>query len=176
MPRLRFGLVLLGAVALILSACGGSDGDETLDLGAARNEILRQATNGYGETLDVGLVRCPKEVPREKDAIFFCTVELDGQQLRVNVEQTDDEGGVRFYEAQAVLVVEAMNETLASYTAEQGKPASSVACGESTILVRSPGDEVECAVTFTDGSTAVATFGVSDTKGNTPLLSIEPPL
>jgi major membrane immunogen (membrane-anchored lipoprotein) len=176
MTRLRFGPALLGALALALalSACSGSDDAETLSLTAARNEILRQATSGYGSVVDVGEVRCPQEVPREKGATFFCTVELDGQTLRVNVEQKDDQGNVRFYEAHAVLDVKRMNDTLASYTAEQGKPTSRVSCGESTVLVRSPGDEIECSVAFADGSTAVATFGVTDTKGNTPILSIEP--
>jgi len=176
MGQFRFGLAVVGVVALALAGCGGSDGDEMLNLQGARNEILRQATNGYGTVLDVGEVSCPAEVPRKKDAVFFCTVELDGQRLRVNVQQTNDEGGVRLYEAQSVLVVDTMNDALASYTAQRGKPTSSVSCGETTVLIRTPGDEVECSITFADGSTAVATYGVQDTKGNTPLLSITPPL
>jgi hypothetical protein len=39
-------------------------------------------------------VTCPDEVKIEKDAVFTCTAELEGDSVDVQVTQTDDEGNV----------------------------------------------------------------------------------
>jgi hypothetical protein len=175
MARFRIGLALVGALTFALGACGGSD-TETLDVRKAGQEILRLSAEVYGSDFKVSNVRCPSRVPQEKGLTFFCTVEIEGQKLRVDLRQTDTKGGVRIHQAQAVLVTQKMNDFVASYLSGKGTPARKVNCGDKPIVIGTPGHKVKCTVTYTDGGKAVATLGVKDTTGNTPLLSVKPSL
>jgi len=174
MGRFRFGLVLVGALALALTACGGDDETSFVDIPKARTEILDAVEGAYGSQFDVGNVRCPDEVPLEQGLVFFCTVDVDGAALRINLRQTDDEGAVRFDQAQAVLLTPKVEEFVRTYLEENGEPGSQADCGEAAVLIRTPGKEVQCQVQYADGTPAVATIGVKDTSGNTALISVKP--
>jgi hypothetical protein len=56
----------------------------------------------------------------------------------------------------------------------KGTPARDVDCGDRVIAIKAPGQRVKCTVTYPDGTKAVATLGVKDTSGNTPLISVKP--
>jgi hypothetical protein len=173
MPRLRFALVLVGALALTLSACGDSDA-ETVDIPKARNEILKAVNEVYGSQFDVDNARCPDSVPMEEGLVFFCSVDVNGQTLRINMRQTNDKGAVRFAQSESVLVTQKVEDFVVSYLDENGEPGSQVACGDTEVLIRAPGKEVRCTVKYADGTPAVARVGVKDTSANTALLSIKP--
>ena len=173
MRRFRIGVLIVGALALVLAAC--SDGETSfVDIPKARTEILKAVDDVYGSQFEVGNVRCPEEVPLEQGLTFFCTVNVDGQALRINMRQTDDEGAVRFDQAQSVLLTPKVEEFVVSYLEKNGQPGSQASCGEAAVLIRTPGKEVQCQVQYADGTAAVATLGVKDTSGNTALISIEP--
>lgn len=175
MGRIRFGVVLVGALALVLSACGGgSDDSEVLNLDKAKQEILRLSESAFSSQFRVGAVRCPSEVPQKKGLTFFCTVDIENEPLRVNIEQTDDAGNVKILQAQAVLVTQKMEEFVGSYLNKQGKTGSTVDCGDVLVHIETPGRQLKCSITYADGTKGVATLGVKDTTGTTPLISIKP--
>jgi hypothetical protein len=175
MGRFRFGLALVGALAFVLTACGGSDDSGSVNIPKARQEILRLANKVYGSQFRVANVRCPSDVPLEKGLIFFCTVDVDGQTLRINLTQTNSDGAVKIAQAQSVLVTQKVEDFVESYVSGKGKSPTAVTCGSTKVLVRTPGKRITCNVKYADGTTAVATLGVKDTTGNTPLLSVKPP-
>ncbi len=167
---------VVGAVVLLLSACGSSADTEYVHLEQAEAEMLRLTNDAYGTQVAVGNIRCPRQVPQKKDLTFFCTVDVDGQPLRFDLQQTDDKGTTNFRQAQSVLITTKVEQVVTAYLGEHGKPGSEASCGESQLLVRSPGKEVKCTVTYADGGTAIATVGVKDTEGNVALLSVDPPV
>lgn len=173
MRQPRFGVLLVVALALVFAACSSSD-EGSVDIPKARAEILKAVEDVYGSQLDVDNARCPDDVPLEEGLVFFCTVDVDGQPLRIDLRQTDDEGAVRFDQAQSVLVTAKVEEFVVSYLDKNGEPGSQAICGDASVIIRTPGKEVKCAVQHADGSSAVATLGVKDTKANTVLISIEP--
>lgn len=167
----RRALTILGLLAVVLAACSSSD-SKSLNMDKAQREIARLANKAYGGATDIGRVRCPAEVTLGKGKVFFCTVAIDGAPLRVIVRQKDGKGNVRIDQAQSVLVTAKMEDFVASYAAKRGRPASEVVCGEDAILIRTPGKQISCAVTFADGTKTTAKLGVKDTKGNTVLISM----
>jgi hypothetical protein len=158
----------------VIAACGGGSDTKTLNLDRAAKEILRLSADVYGSKFEITNVKCPGRVPQEKDLTFFCTVEIEGQPLRIDLKQTNNEGSVAIHQAQAVLVTQKMHDFITSYLAGKGTPARDVDCGNRVIVIKTPGHEVTCKVTYPDGSKAVATLGVRDTTGNTPLISVKP--
>ncbi|MGZ4690152.1 MAG: DUF4333 domain-containing protein [Acidimicrobiia bacterium] len=156
-----------------LAACGSSGpGTKALNIEGARQRILQLAHQEYSDDAAVGAVRCPAVVQIKKDNNFSCTVNLSGMPLRIIVKQTDNQGSVKFQQAQSVLVPKKMGDVVVTYGAQQGTPVSSVSCGRTPVIIEGPGKKVTCAVTFADGSTGVATFRVNDVLGNTPLVSL----
>jgi hypothetical protein len=173
MRPLRFGVLLLGALTLLLSAC--SDSEKTLpNIEAARSEIFQLVDGVFGDRFEVDPAECPDEVPMAEGLTFICTVDIDGEPLRIAVTQTNGEGGVRIRRAQSVLETPKVEQFVVSYLDENGEPGSQAICADAALIIRSPGDEVECAVRYADGTTAVAVIGVKDTKGQTALLRITP--
>jgi hypothetical protein len=175
MARSRFGLALVGALALTLVACSGGSDTKTLDVQRASKEILQVSADVYGSKYDITKVKCPGRVPQEKDLTFFCTVEIEGQPLRIDLKQTNNKGAVQIHQAQAVLVTQKNEDLVTSYLTGKGTPARTVDCGKTVIVIKTPGQVVKCRVTYPDGTKAVATLGVRNTLGtNTPLLSVKP--
>lgn len=172
MARFRCGLALVGALILVLTGC--SSDTKPLDLPKAEREIRQLALKVYDAEAKVGPVRCPSEVPIKKGLTVFCTVEIDGAPLKINLHQTDDRGNVRIDQGQAVIFTKKMEAFVASYATKHGTPTSAVSCGHSTVLTRAPGKEVSCTVTFADGTTGVAKLVVRDTTGKVGLISIKP--
>lgn len=174
----RRGLERLGPAVLVLvgalGACGGGSTPKSLNLAPARQNLAELANQQYGAATTVGIVRCPQSVEQKQGNNFFCTVELDGVPLRVDVVQTDDQGALSFQQAQAVLVTKNLEAAASSAAAGQGTPTSKVSCGATPVLVETPGHEVSCAVTFTNGSTGVAKFKVTAVTGDPALVDIGP--
>jgi Domain of unknown function (DUF4333) len=168
-----FGPVLLVVVAA-LGACGGTSTPKSLNLDAGRQKLAEVYGQKYGSTTTVGLVRCPGPVEMKQGVNFFCTIDLGGVPLRVDVIQTDDQGGLTFQPGQAGLITKNLEALAATAAASQGTPVSTVSCGTTAVLVVTPGNEVSCAVTFTNGSPGVAKFKVTAVEGNPTLVDLGP--
>jgi len=166
-------LALVGALALLLAACGGSDA-EPVNLARAQATIRVRAQDAFGADATIGRVRCPGKVEQEQGASFGCTVEVDGQALPYVVRLTNDSGGTRVELGASLLVTRKVEQFIADYAADNGERVQSVGCGSTKYLVRARGTKVSCAVVRADGSTIPAVVGVRDTKGNTALISFGP--
>jgi hypothetical protein len=167
-------LALVGALALLVAACGGGSDAAPVDLTRAQATIRARAEDAFGQDATIGKVRCPGKVARGKGASFGCTVEVDGQALPYVVRLTDDSGGTRVELGASLLVTAKVEQFIADYAARNGEQVQSVDCGSTKYLVRARGTKVTCEVVRADGSTIPAVVGVRDTKGNTALISFGP--
>lgn len=166
-------LALVGALALLVAACGGSDADP-VDLARAQATIRARAEDAFGADATVGQVRCPGKVEQEQGASFGCTVEVDGQALPYVVRLTNGSGGMRIDSGASLLLTAKVEQFIADYAADNDEQVQSVDCGSTKYLVRARGTKVSCEVVRADGSTIPAVVGVRDTKGNTALISFGP--
>lgn len=172
MARFRCGLALVGALAMLLTACSSSDSHE-LDVDKAKSEIRQLSDKEYSAEAKVGAVRCPKRVPLEQGLTFFCTVDIDGVPLRVSLRQKDGKGNVRI-EGDAVIFTTKLERFVTSYATEHAMPTTDVTCGKETVLTGAPGTVLTCRVKFADGKAGVAKVVVNDTSGKVGLTSIKP--
>ena len=170
-PR-RF-LALLGALVIVVAACGGGS-DDSLDTARAERLIRQFAANEYADDARIGAVECPSDVPLRRGDRFACTVVIGGQPLRVVVTQKDDQGQVAVQQAQAVLVTKVNEQVIADYAEQNDQPTRAVDCGDTPVVVRDRAGEVECRVTLPDGTVIPAVIGVRDIFGNTAIISFGP--
>lgn len=88
-PR-RTGALVLFAGALLLSACGG----KVVRTAELEDELRRQLAPQGGVSPEDISVSCPDGQKVEKGHRFSCTLTApNGDEVRVEVELTDDEGG-----------------------------------------------------------------------------------
>ncbi len=80
-------LVLGGIVALVLLLTA----TDKLDQAAVQDGVKQVLTDSYGIT-DVSDVSCPSDQKVEVDATFECTLKVSGEQKKVNIKITKDDG------------------------------------------------------------------------------------
>ena len=163
---------MLCGLALLAPACS-SDGDKLLDLAKAEASITDLTATTFEDEAEIGKVRCPTEVVVKQGAVFFCTVDIDGQPLLIRVTQRDQQGNVRIESAQAVVFTEKVETFVASYAAQNGAPTTSVSCGDKTLATRTPGEYFTCTVEFEDGTSGVARLQVKNTEGQIGMQSLK---
>jgi hypothetical protein len=173
MVRLRPVLALLGAFAVVLAACGGSDATPA-NLRRAEATIRARAEQALGGEATIGRVRCPGHADLERGATFGCTVQVDDQALPYVARVTSSAGNVRIQQAASLLVTAKVEQFISGYAARNGQPVRSVDCGPTKYLVRARGTKVSCEVVRGDGSRIPAVVGVRDVRGNTALISFGP--
>jgi len=168
-------LALLGALAVVLAACG-SDGSDAKPMNLRRAEavIRARAEQALGEEATIGQVRCPGRVDQEPGVTFGCTVQVDDQALPYVVRVTNAAGDVQIQQAASLLVTAKVEQFITDYAADNGEQVQSVDCGPTRYLVRARGTKVSCEVVRADGSRIPAVVGVRDAKGNTALISFGP--
>jgi hypothetical protein len=78
--------------ALALAACGA----RTIDSGELESQLQEQLSAEAGADPAEVSVSCPEDIEAEEGREFDCTlVAPDGDEVRVEVTLTDDEGGFR---------------------------------------------------------------------------------
>jgi hypothetical protein len=165
-------LALLGALAVVLAACGGDGSDaKPLNLRRAETVIRARAQQALGGEAAIGRVRCPGQVEQQRGVTFGCTVPVDGQALPYVVRVTNDAGEVQIEQAASLLVTDKVEQFIVDYAAGNGEQVRSVDCGTTRYLVRARGTKVSCEVVRADGSRIPAVVGVRDARGNTALIS-----
>jgi hypothetical protein len=172
MTRFRWGMAVVGAMALTLAAC--SSGSDELDMSRAKSKIDELATKVYGGESKVGAVKCPDSIPLEKAQSFTCTVAIDGAPLRIRLKQTDAKGNVHIEQADAVIYTAKLVDFVTTYAGEHDRPGTTVDCGKAPVIMGPPGEVLTCDVTFSDGTAGVAKVVINDTDGKVGLTSIKP--
>lgn len=72
-----------------------STGGDNLDIDKLESTVATEMQSQL--ELDAApTVTCPDTVPIEKDNVFNCTAELDGETLDIKVTQNDDQGNVNW--------------------------------------------------------------------------------
>jgi len=160
-------LAAAALVALMLAGCGTT----TIDGDALEGEIQEDAER---EGFVVDAVTCPSP-DVEKNDVFECTVNVKGEERRLEVVQRNDDGNVGYEldslrfggtngeEAAIALVIQAMNrnpavlceQVVAAYRAELRAQSGGCARGAAEVFPE-PMDAYE--VSFS-GDTAAATAG-----------------
>ena len=163
MARFRFGLALVGALALTLSRLWRLGEDAPEHRARPSSEILEIVDGVYGDQSTVDDVRCPDEVPMEEGLTFICTVDIDGVPLRVAVTPDQRRGrGEHPTRPRPCCVTKKIEDVVASYVsrAREARAARSRAA-TTTFLVRSPGKEMQ----LLDRRTPTARPGRRDARG-----------
>ncbi|WP_369138415.1 DUF4333 domain-containing protein [Modestobacter versicolor] len=134
----------LGTGALLLFGTATLDTDELTD----RIAEATQQQSGVAPTA----LECPADVEVAAGATFGCTAELEGQPVSFTVEQTDDEGNVRFDLDTPFVVVSVVESSVAEQVAADYAVDVTASCetGGRSVLVDAVGDPVPCTVTNVD--------------------------
>lgn len=159
--RVRACAVLVVVAVLVLAGCSGDD----YDVATAEREIGRFVDRTY-EGIETGEVTCPDDVDAKKGTKFDCTAEVEGQDLRIAVTMTDDDGNATFEATQAVLDLTRAEEAMGSDIGAQIGATVAVDCGERDFLVKDPGDTFECEATDEDGNSVTLVATVTDADGH----------
>lgn len=147
------------ALSTILVACGADQLDDELLLAAIPESVLPD-----NPTLLKDLA-CPSPIEIGVGVTARCTARIDGVPVSIEVEQTDDEGGVTATLAETLFDVVETSEKLADrLEAELGVPTS-VDCGEPPLRVLEVEMTLTCIAADADRSREVV-LTVTDEQGN----------
>lgn len=143
----RLALALLAA--LVVSACSSTT---KVDQGKMRQLIEEDLAADLGMPLTDA--RCPEVTEPVEGTTFECTATLDGQTLRINAVVTDaKEVFVEAENADAIIKVALLEETIAADFTEQLQTEITVDCGDTEVRVAAPGSSFECQAS--DGTDTV---------------------
>lgn len=148
---------LLGAGTAILAACGGGGRVDTREVERA---LLADFVPVEGVVADAA--DCPNQADRGAGGSFVCTVEIDGQELRVRVVQVDDDGTVRFEQTQTVLDAAQVADEVAGDVGRELGQLVTATCGASALIVIDDEGVVECDVVDENGSVLPVVARVGD--------------
>ncbi len=88
MLRALLSVPALALAAVVISGCGNLDTDKL-------ESKIKEDAKKDGVTLTS--VDCPSDIEAKKGKDFTCTAKVStGQTLTLNIQQTDDEGNVRY--------------------------------------------------------------------------------
>lgn len=170
MVRLRCGLALAGALGLVLGACSSSSNN--LDIGKAKQEITKLASDVYRKEATVGHVECPGSVEVKRGLTFSCTVDIDGVPLRVSLKQKDTKGNVRIDQTQSVIFTTKLENFVTTYAQQHDTPVKAVRCGNAKVITAAPGRVLTCTVDYAGGKHGRAKIVVNDTSGKVGLTAL----
>lgn len=155
------------AAALLAAALGGcsvkvSSGGKQLNIEKGEGLIKQQLGDQLGVPIDQ--VDCPERKINKGDT-FECTASFDGQTLRLNVTQTDDQGYVEGEPLQALIDVPKASDAIASRFKAQTGVTARAACPNHRVLVQEVGSTFECTLALSDGSTERVIVTVKNLDG-----------
>lgn len=144
------GLLLL---APVVAACHFSVSAGGPDYAKLENAITDELNKSYA-AIDrrVSSVDCPRQSSLKKGDTFICTADLDGNDVRVQAEATDDEGNVDFKTLDVVFELPETAKSLArEISQDQGFPVT-VTCGDGLKVVQ-VGQSFQCTASDPQGVT-----------------------
>lgn len=150
-------LVGLGAVALSLSACGGSSAS-SLDM-TKLTEVVKSDTGASEVSVD-----CPPDIPIQAGLVTECEATIDGKTNVLVITQKDDLGNVNVrWEASDLLNGPDFEEKLAAAVADTWGGPVTVECPQDTPL--EAGLVTEC-IAYDEEYEAVLLITQKDALGN----------
>ncbi len=146
----RFALlVVVGAAAL--GAVGCSRAADQLDSQKVEGVVRESLTQQFDDDR-VTDVACPDGLKAERGNTFDCTAKVDGETVRFEVTQTDDQGTVSVSAAEAVVDVNTLRARIEDSYQEQADRAVSADCGEQTVIVVKFREAINCTVEDDEGA------------------------
>ncbi|MGH9225899.1 MAG: DUF4333 domain-containing protein [Acidimicrobiales bacterium] len=150
---------------MALSACSVSfsAGGESLDVDKGEQLIEDQIEANTGFAVE--RVDCPERRISQGDQ-FECTAIIDGQPLRIQVTQTDDDGQIEGEPLQAVIDVAKATTVLTDEIRSQTGVAVTVTCSDKRALVQDVGSTFDCQARLPNGTSQRVMVTVKDVEGN----------
>ena len=163
--RAARGAVAAAVTLVVLAACSMT---ETLDMAEGGEKIKTHLESKIpGSTVDG--VSCPEREINKGD-VFECTARVDGQSLRIQIIQDDDEGNITMKPVRAVLEVKRAVAYVEQEVGKAKRSAVTADCGTSRYLVKDPGTTFDCPVTTKAGrALGRAVVTVKEVDGNVEL-------
>lgn len=171
---LRTAAVVLAGIALLGSAAGcsakkagGGPGGAPAVTSAPGGDVaafIEQQLAGKFPGLTVGTAACPASVALNPDKPAFCSVQIEGQPVRVKV--TPAEGG-RYTVAndQAVIPVATLEDKLRAAASQQAGVPLLMDCGDRAVLVFDPPKTVQCVGRAPGRSPVTYDVTINDASG-----------
>jgi hypothetical protein len=165
-PR-RLGLALL-LTALPVAGCAKKSKAPPpppkltgAEVGRVIDEQLPKTFGG----LRVGPASCPASLDPQQDKPAFCTIKVEGLDVRVRVERAD---GGRFKVAsdQAVIPIDQLERAMGPLVSQKGGQPFTVDCGDEAVKVFDPPGKVNCVATPAQGAPRRLVVTIQDKKGN----------
>jgi len=156
------------AAAMTLVVLGACSMTEKLDTAKGEEKIRTHLESKMpGSTVDG--MSCPEREIKKGD-VFECTARVDGQPIRLQIIQDDDEGNITMKPVQAVLEVKRAVAYVEQEVGKAKRSAVTADCGTSRYLVKDPGTTFECPVTTKAGrALGRAVVTVKDVEGTVEL-------
>jgi hypothetical protein len=131
------------------------------DVGRVIDEQLPKTFGG----LKVGPASCPASLDPQEDKPGFCTIKVEGLDVRVRVDRAD---GGRFKVAsdQAVIPLDQLERAMGPLVSQKGGQPFTVDCGDEAVKVFDPPGKVDCVATPAKGAPRRLVVTIQDKKGN----------
>jgi hypothetical protein len=136
------GAGTLGAILVGSPGCGSE----------LTEDDLHDAVVGWfgHEGIEVDEVRCPRALPRERDASLDCRAIVGREEVEVTVVVADDAGALSIRPRHATVVADRAEPEIAQTLRAQGYRVAEVRC-EDRVWVARAGAEQRCEVLDDDG-------------------------
>lgn len=105
--------------ALALAAVAGAACGEPAVLDVPRSETRIGARLAETYDIDVGTVTCPDDIEVEEGASFTCTATIGGEEVDIDVRQTDSEGTLEVASRVAILSTPRIEADIAETLADR---------------------------------------------------------
>jgi hypothetical protein len=151
------GVALAG---LAVSGCSKS-----ADVDKLKKAILVEARSAF-PSVDIGEVTCPDDIELGADNDFTCTLDMEGQPLTIEVDQTDDKGHVNIQQREAVIDLAKAVDVIGSQLSDQIGASATVDCGTDHFRIADVGSTFTCQASDANGQTATVKVTVKDNSGN----------
>jgi hypothetical protein len=138
-----------------------------VDMKATRAQITSLVQQSY-PGLPAGNVACPATVVRRRGARFTCTVQVPGNFVVVDAEETDARGGIQVDSSQAVIGKAKAEQFVAAHATL----SAVVDCGPLPWLVLEAGQKFTCTAALADGTVQHVEVTVRDRDGNVAITGV----
>lgn len=163
-------VVAVAACAAVSTACSGST--PTLDPAATERAVGRAVAAKVAPP--VSATECGEDLEQEDGGTFACTVTLKGVgELRVDVEQVDDEGTLAVEPTAAVVTRQRITDELTASLKKRFGRTFTVRCSGGATEVREPASTSTCSARDATSARGV-TVTVTDAAG-TLAFAVAPP-
>ena len=163
MPRTAVRSIAL-ATCVLLAIAGCS---KKVDSDSVEKQVVTKVEQAFPEATSVK-ANCPSDIEAKKGKSFNCTVTLNGQQtdIKVGITNVKDKNFTFALKPTQAIVPTAK---LAEILQKQAGANTHVSCGSEAVVLKDPGETVDCTVTG-NGQTRTVKVRFKDSAGNYEVL------